>query len=101
MCSSLNGANEIIATRVVTVGLVNQSQVHPREVFADPITDRAAGIIVAHNHPAGSVKPSNADRKITVRLREAGDLLGIRLVDHLIFNHQEYFSFAEHRLLEP
>lgn len=99
LCTTLNGANEIIATRVITVGLVNQSQVHPREVFADAITDRAAAIIVAHNHPSGSISHGKADREITTRLLGAGELLGIRLLDHIIFTHAAYFSFAEAGLL--
>lgn len=60
VCISLNGANEIIEKRIVTVGLLDRSQVHPREVFADVITDRAASVIFAHNHPSGDVKPSNS-----------------------------------------
>jgi|LSQX01.3.fsa_nt_gb DNA repair protein RadC len=95
ICISLSGASEVIATRVVTVGLVNKTQVHPREVFADPITDRATGIIVAHNHPAGSLVPSKEDRFVTKILKEAGDILGIRLTDHIIFSRKGYYSFLE------
>ncbi len=98
ICISLNGANEVIAVRTVSVGLVNQTQVHPREVFADPITDRAAAVIVAHNHPSGSLSPSSEDKEITRRLREAGTILGIKLLDHIIFNQKGYFSFVEHQL---
>lgn len=93
---SLSGANEVLATRVVSVGLVNKTQVHPREVFADPITDRAAAIIVAHNHPAGSLYPSKEDASVTKQLKEAGETLGIRLIDHIIFNQKGYYSFLEH-----
>lgn len=96
LCISLNGANEVITSRVVSVGLVNKTQVHPREVFADAITDRAAAIIVAHNHPAGDLLPSKEDREITKRLLTAGELLGIRLLDHIIFNQKGYYSFLEH-----
>ncbi len=99
LCTTLNGANEMIATRVITVGLVNQTQIHPREVFADAISDRAAAIIVAHNHPSGSITHGRADEEITARLLSAGDLLGIRLLDHIIFTHSAYFSFAEAGLL--
>lgn len=95
LCLSLNGANEVITTRVVSVGLVNKTQVHPREVFADPITDRAAAIIVAHNHPAGSVMPSPEDIAVTKQLKAAGVTLGIRLLDHIIFNQRDYYSFLE------
>lgn len=96
ICISINGANEVIANRVITVGLVNRTQVHPREVFADPITDRASAIIVAHNHPSGGLTPSKEDFEITKQLKVAGETLGIKLLDHIIFNHKEYYSFLEH-----
>ena len=95
ICIYINGANEVITSRVVSVGLVNKTQVHPREVFADPITDRAAAIIVAHNHPSGSLLPSKEDIEVTKQLKTAGETLGIRLIDHVIFNHKEYYSFLE------
>ncbi|MCD4755578.1 MAG: DNA repair protein RadC [Deltaproteobacteria bacterium] len=95
ICISLNGANEVINTRIVSVGLVNKTQVHPREVFADPITDRASAIIVAHNHPAGGLHPSKEDIAVTKQLKSAGGILGIRLLDHIIFNHKGYYSFLE------
>ncbi len=99
ICISLNGANEVIAHRVVSVGLVNKTQVHPREVFADPITDRASAIIVAHNHPSGDLKPSKEDTEITKQLKAAGETLGIKLLDHIIFNQKEYYSFLEKGIL--
>jgi DNA repair protein RadC len=99
ICVSLNGANEVITCRVVSVGLVNRSQVHPREVFADPITDRASAIIVAHNHPSGSLEPSKEDMEITRQLKTAGDILGIRVLDHIVFNHTSYFSFLESNMM--
>lgn len=99
VCFSLSGANEVIASRIVSVGLVNRTQVHPREVFADPITDRAAAIIVAHNHPAGTLVPSKDDIAVTIQLKEAGKTLGISLLDHIIFNHKGYYSFLEHKEL--
>ncbi|MBI4848738.1 MAG: DNA repair protein RadC [Nitrospirae bacterium] len=92
---SINGANEVIASRVVSVGLVNKTQAHPREVFAEPITDRASAIIVAHNHPSGGLTPSKEDTDITKQLKSAGETLGIRLLDHIIFNHKGYYSFLE------
>lgn len=99
ICISINGANEVIKSRVVSVGLVNKTHVHPREVFADPITDRASAIIVAHNHPSGSLTPSTEDKEITGQLKSAGEILGIRLLDHIIFNHKGYFSFLESGVL--
>jgi DNA repair protein RadC len=96
---SLNGANEVIAARVVSVGLVNKTQVHPREVFADPLTDCAAAVIVAHNHPSGTLEPSQEDIETTGRLKSAGEILGIRLLDHIVFNQKGYCSFLEKGLL--
>lgn len=96
LCVSINGANAVIQSRVVSVGLVNRTQVHPREVFADPITDRASAIIVAHNHPAGTLTPSTEDKEITEQLKSSGETLGIRLLDHIIFNQKGYYSFLEH-----
>ena len=95
MCASINGANEILNIRVVSIGLIDRSPVHPREVFADALVDRAAAIIVAHNHPSGSVSPSQSDVNITAQLKQAGDILGIQLLDHIIFSRSDYFSFLE------
>ncbi len=95
LCASINGANEVLHIRVVSIGLVNKTQVHPREVFADPLGDRASAIIVAHNHPAGTLKPSLEDIEITKQLKSSGETLGIRLLDHIIFNRKEYYSFLE------
>ena len=95
VCVSLNGANEVIAVRTVSVGLVNRALVHPREVFAEPITDRAAAVIVAHNHPSGNLNPSPDDLAITRQLKAAGRTLGIQLLDHLIFNNCGYYSLLE------
>jgi DNA repair protein RadC len=100
LCISLNGAYEVIAVRTVSVGLVNKTQVHPREVFADPITDRATAIIVAHNHPTGNLTPSKDDIAITRQLESAGETLGIRLIDHIIFGRKGYYSFKENNKLE-
>lgn len=92
---SLNGANDVIHSRVVSMGLVNRAQIHPREVFADVITDRACSLIVAHNHPSGELTPSEEDKKVTKVLKEAGELLGIRLLDHIIFGRKGFMSFEQ------
>ena len=92
VCLTLDGANRLIAKRVVTIGTLTASLVHPREVFADAIADRAASIIVAHNHPSGSLRPSEADVAVTRRLQDVGDLLGIILGDHIIVTAQGYKS---------
>jgi len=88
LCISINGANEVMNIRVVTIGLINKSQVHPREVFADVIAERASAVIVAHNHPNGDLKPSNEDITVTKRIKEAAFVLGIGLLDHIIFNNK-------------
>lgn len=84
VCLTLDGANRLIAKRVITIGTLTASLVHPREVFAEAITDRAASIVVAHNHPSCNLEPSQADTQITERLKIAGELLGISLVDHIV-----------------
>jgi DNA repair protein RadC len=95
LCISLNGANDVIQKRVVTVGLLDKSLVHPRDVFADVITDRAAAVIFAHNHPSGDLQPSDEDIQTQTRLVDAGKILGIRVLDHLIVSRKGYFSFQE------
>ena len=100
LCLSLNGAHEVLATRVVTIGLVNRTIVHPREVFADPILDRASSIVVAHNHPSGNLNPSGEDNEITRRLKNAADILGLHFLDHLIFSENSYFSYEKEGLIE-
>jgi DNA repair protein RadC len=87
---TLDGANRLIAKRTISIGTLTNSLVHPREVFADAITDRAASIIVAHNHPSGSVKASRADLEITTRLVEAANLLGINLIDHIVVTKENF-----------
>jgi len=98
-CLSLNGAGEVLATRVVTVGLLDTNQVHPREVFADPIADRAASILVAHNHPSGTLAASAEDLALTERLAAAGRLLGIPLLDHLILTADGHLSLKSQGVL--
>jgi len=100
VCISLNGANEVIEKRVVTIGLLNHSQVHPREVFADVIADRAAAVIFAHNHPSGELNPSDADLKIHEQLIQAAKILGIRVLDQVIVTRKGYCSFQELGLIE-
>ena len=96
---TLDGASHLIATRTVFIGTLNQSMVHPREVFADAISDRAAGIIIAHNHPSGSLEASRADLQITQRLKEVSKLVGIELLDHVILSREGFYSFSEEGVL--
>ena len=99
LCLTLNGAGELIEKRTVTVGLLNHSPVHPREVFADAITDRAASVIFVHNHPSGNPEPSAQDLEITRQLAEAGSILGIRVLDHLIVGKKGHVSLKERGVL--
>ncbi|MBU1667970.1 DNA repair protein RadC [bacterium] len=96
---TLDGASHIINTRTVFIGTLNQSLVHPREVFTDAIADRAAGIIIAHNHPSGTLRASRADIQITQRLDEVSKLVGIELLDHVILARDGFYSFADEGLL--
>ena len=100
LCISLNGANEVIEKRVVTIGLLDKSPVHPREVFADVIADRAAAVIFAHNHPSGDLQPSQSDLQLQEQLSEAGKILGIRVLDHVIVSRKGYYSFQEAGLIK-
>ena len=88
VCLTLDGANRLIAKRVISIGTLTASLVHPREVFAEAITDRAASIVVAHNHPSGNLEPSIADKEVTERLRQAGEILGIDLLDHILITEK-------------
>src|SRR5207249_11050023 len=99
VCISLNGANEVIEKRIVTIGLLDRSLVHPRDVFADVIADRAAAVIFAHNHPSGDLQPSEADLKTQEQLVQAAKILGIRVLDHVIVTRKGYFSFQESGLI--
>ena len=99
VCLTLDGANRLIAKRVISIGTLTASLVHPREVFAEAITDRAASIIVAHNHPSGTLHLSEADKAITRRIKEASKTLDISVLDHLIITDEDFYSFADNGLL--
>ncbi|WP_302153021.1 DNA repair protein RadC [uncultured Enorma sp.] len=89
---TLDGANRLIDNAVIFQGTLNQSLIHPREIFAKAIEDRAAAIIVAHNHPSGNLDPSADDEEVTEKLVQAGQLLGIDVLDHLIVAKSGYRS---------
>ena len=95
----LDGKNRIIREEQVSEGSLNQSIVHPREVFKPAVKESAAAVILVHNHPSGDPTPSREDREITRRLKEGGDLLGIRVLDHIIIGDGSYLSFVEQGLL--
>ena len=96
---TLDGASHIINTRTIFIGTLNQTLAHPREIFTDAIADRAAGIIVAHNHPSGTLEASVADIRLTERLQEVSKLVGIELLDHVILAKDGFYSFADEGLL--
>ena len=89
---TLDGARRLIQTRTITIGTLMSSLVHPREVFCPAIEDMAASIIIAHNHPSGMLDISEQDRDVTKRIRLAGELLGIKLDDHIIIAGEGYVS---------
>ena len=89
---TLDGARRLIQIRTITVGTLMSSLIHPREIFAPAIEDRAASIIIAHNHPSGILDVSSHDRDVTRRIRQAGDIIGIRLDDHIIIAGDEFIS---------
>jgi DNA repair protein RadC len=95
----LDGKNRIIRRVQVSEGSLNQSIVHPREVFIPAVKESAAAIILVHNHPTGDPAPSSEDIAITRRLREAGDIMGIKVLDHIIIGDGEFVSFVERGLL--
>jgi DNA repair protein RadC len=92
---TLDGGHQVIKAHEITVGLANQSQVHPRETFACALEDRAVGIMAAHNHPSGSLDPSAEDLVATRRLADAGRLMGIPLLDHIIVTEEGFTSLRE------
>lgn len=93
---ALNTKNNPIAVNTCSIGTLNATLVHPREVFKFAILANAASIIIAHNHPSGDFTPSEEDEVITTRLVESGKLIGISVVDHIIYTDFSYYSFKEH-----
>jgi len=91
---TVDGGNAVIAKRTIFIGTLNKSLVHPREVFADAISDRAASVVLVHNHPSGNIEPSLEDENITRRLAEAGKIIGIEILDHIIIIRSGHYSFA-------
>lgn len=95
----LNTKNEVIAYETISIGSLNASIVHPREVFNRAIRKSSASIILLHNHPSGNPKPSNEDISITNRLIEAGKIIGIEILDHIVIGDNRYYSFKENLLI--
>ena len=91
----LNTKNEPTSLSVVSVGSLNSSIVHPREVFKTAVVSNSASVIIAHNHPSGDMRPSKEDLNITERIKQSGEILGIKLLDHLIIGNEKYLSLKE------
>ena len=100
--ASLNTKNQIINMSVISQGLINQSLLHPREVFNKAILSNASGVMLFHNHPSGDITPSKQDKEITEKIAFSGELLGIKLLDHIIVGagNFAYFSFAKENLID-
>lgn len=95
----LNTKNEIITDVDISMGTLNSSLVHPREVFREAIRRSSNKIILLHNHPSGNCEPSKEDKSITNRLKDCGELIGIEVIDHIIIGDGVYFSFKENMLI--
>ena len=91
----LNSKNQLIREVLISIGSLSSSVVHPREVFAPAVRDSTAALIFMHNHPSGDPAPSKEDKDCTQRLSHAGQILGIRVLDHIVMGHNDYYSFAD------
>jgi DNA repair protein RadC len=89
LCLHLDARNQVIAVETVSIGSLNASLVHPRECFTAAIINKAASVILAHNHPSGDPTPSREDIDLTRRMQQAGDILGIEILDHIIITPQK------------
>lgn len=96
----LNTKNQVIAVEDISVGSLNSSIVHPREIFNPSIKKSAASLILVHNHPSGDPTPSREDMEVTKRLAEGGKILGIKVLDHIVIGENSFFSFKEKGLME-
>ena len=96
MVMALNTKNRIIGVKQIAQGSLTSAVVHPREVYQYAVVNHAACILVAHNHPSGDPYPSTQDRELTKALEEAGNVMGIPLLDHLVIGDARYYSFKEH-----
>lgn len=96
---SLDNRHSIISVDTISVGILNRNLIHPRETFEIAIKNHSAQIIICHNHPSGDPTPSEEDILITKKLVEAGKIIGIEVIDHLIITKKNYFSFAEKKIL--
>ena len=97
----LDAKHAVIREKTVSEGTLTSSLVHPREVFNEAVRESAAAVIFLHNHPSGDPKPSKEDRALTRRLQEAGDILGVQVLDHVIIGDGRYVSFADEGWMSP
>ena len=97
--AAVDGKNTLIKDTTISKGILDASIVHPREVFKFALNENASAVFLIHNHPSGVLKPSEDDLKITERLSSAGELMGIRIIDHVIIAENNYYSFSQHNLL--
>ncbi|MDC7220955.1 MAG: DNA repair protein RadC [Spirochaetales bacterium] len=97
---TLNGAHELMGKHIISSGNLNRVYVQPKDVFVQAIKENSAALVVAHNHPSGSLEPSIEDRNMTKRLLEVSELLNIPLLDHIVFSKNGYYSFLEEGLLK-
>ena len=99
-CIHLNSKNVIIGVETISIGSLTSALVHPREVFKGVLINNAASVIFFHNHPSGDPAPSQDDIELTQRLKQAGDILGVKVLDHIIFGDKErHFSFTDQKML--
>ena len=100
LCIMLDGKNHLLKERILTRGTANATLITPREIYVEALRNHAVSIILIHNHPSGDPSPSKCDIEVTERIWEAGELLGIHLLDHLIIGDQKYISFREEGLID-
>lgn len=96
---NLGGNHNVIRSHVISIGTVNRSIVHPREVFRKAIKDNAVAVMLVHNHPSGNTEPSKEDMEVTNRIADSGDIIGISVLDHIIISETGYYSFLEQGLM--
>ena len=96
----LDSKLHVVGQEIMQRGTINSVAIHPREVIKATMNNHAASIIMVHNHPSGSVKPSKSDVTMTERIDEACDSIGIKLLDHLVISKNDYYSFAQHNILK-
>lgn len=97
--AAVDGRNFLLRDTTISKGILDASLVHPREVFKFALNENASVLFLIHNHPSGVLKPSDDDLKVTERLRYAGDIMGVRVIDHVIIADKGYYSFSQHNLL--